>query len=70
MQFFDYFYEQNQKLKQSEEENCEPEGIELVFDTLGIINGIIDEAIQVGSLASEYRQMTDYAGTLLPRVRC
>lgn len=41
MQFYHYFYEQNQKIANGES------GIHLDFDTLGIINGIIDEGIQV-----------------------
>lgn len=41
MQFYHYFYEQNQKIANGED------GIHLDFDTLGIINGIIDEGIQV-----------------------
>ncbi|KAJ5392332.1 Peptidase S10 serine carboxypeptidase [Penicillium cosmopolitanum] len=39
--FFDHFYEQNQKIA-----NGSVDGIELEFNTLGIINGIIDESIQ------------------------
>ncbi|KAL4953090.1 Alpha/Beta hydrolase protein [Aspergillus filifer] len=39
--FFNYFYEQNQKIK-----NGTIDGIELNFNSLGIINGIVDEAIQ------------------------
>lgn len=39
--FFDHFYEQNQKIA-----NGSIDGIELDFNTLGIINGIIDESIQ------------------------
>ncbi|KAJ5986855.1 Peptidase S10 serine carboxypeptidase [Penicillium sp. IBT 35674x] len=39
--FFDHFYEENQKIA-----NGSVEGIQLEFNTLGIINGIIDEAIQ------------------------
>ncbi|KAL4902501.1 hypothetical protein BDW74DRAFT_157917 [Aspergillus multicolor] len=39
--FFNHFYEQNQKIR-----NGTVEGIELNFNSLGIINGIIDEAIQ------------------------
>ncbi|OQE31535.1 hypothetical protein PENSTE_c001G02100 [Penicillium steckii] len=39
--FFDHFYEQNQKIA-----NGSIDGIELEFNTLGIINGIIDESIQ------------------------
>ncbi|KAL4784273.1 Alpha/Beta hydrolase protein [Aspergillus varians] len=41
--FFNYFYEQNQKIA-----NGTVEGIELNFNSLGIINGIIDEGIQAG----------------------
>ncbi|TVY57102.1 Carboxypeptidase S1-like protein A [Lachnellula cervina] len=40
--FFNYFYEQNQLI-----ENGTNKGIALNFNTLGVINGIIDEAIQV-----------------------
>ncbi|KAL4774098.1 Alpha/Beta hydrolase protein [Aspergillus nidulans var. acristatus] len=39
--FFNHFYEQNQKIR-----NGTIDGIELNFNSLGIINGIIDEAIQ------------------------
>ncbi|OJJ88898.1 S10 family peptidase [Aspergillus glaucus CBS 516.65] len=39
--FFNHFHEQNQKI-----ESGEKEGIALDFESLGIINGIIDEAIQ------------------------
>ncbi|GES56955.1 carboxypeptidase S1 [Aspergillus terreus] len=39
--FFNYFYEQNQKIADGS-----VEGIHLDFNSLGIINGIIDEAIQ------------------------
>ncbi|KAF9894203.1 hypothetical protein FE257_007705 [Aspergillus nanangensis] len=39
--FYNHFYEQNQKIA-----NGTVEGIELQFNSLGIINGIIDEAIQ------------------------
>ncbi|KAL2824535.1 peptidase S10, serine carboxypeptidase [Aspergillus cavernicola] len=39
--FFNHFYEQNEKIA-----NGTVEGIELNFNSLGIINGIIDEAIQ------------------------
>lgn len=41
MQFFDYFYEENLKIA-----NGTQDGIQLDFNTLGIINGIIDEGIQ------------------------
>ncbi|CAG8081894.1 unnamed protein product [Penicillium olsonii] len=40
--FFDHFYRENQKIA-----NGTQEGIQLDFNTLGIINGIIDEGIQV-----------------------
>ncbi|RDL36781.1 Carboxypeptidase [Venustampulla echinocandica] len=40
--FFDYFYEQNELIA-----NGTSQGIQLNFNTLGIINGLIDEAIQV-----------------------
>lgn len=40
--FFNYFYEQNQLIA-----NGTNKGIALNFNTLGVINGIIDEAIQV-----------------------
>ncbi|GAB7359909.1 hypothetical protein MBLNU230_g7436t1 [Neophaeotheca triangularis] len=40
--FFQYFYEQNEKIASGE-----MNGTELQMDTLGIINGIIDEKIQV-----------------------
>jgi len=40
--FFNYFYEQNQLI-----ENRTNKGIALNFNTLGVINGIVDEAIQV-----------------------
>ncbi|CEL08254.1 Putative Carboxypeptidase S1 (Precursor) [Aspergillus calidoustus] len=39
--FFNHFYEQNQKIA-----NGSVQGIELNFNSLGIINGIIDEGIQ------------------------
>ncbi|KAJ5204103.1 uncharacterized protein N7498_004982 [Penicillium cinerascens] len=39
--FFDHFYEENEKIA-----NGTVDGIQLEFNTLGIINGIIDEAIQ------------------------
>ncbi|KAJ5313840.1 uncharacterized protein N7443_000724 [Penicillium atrosanguineum] len=39
--FFDHFYEENEKIA-----NGTVDGIQLDFNTLGIINGIIDEAIQ------------------------
>ncbi|KAF4627156.1 hypothetical protein G7Y89_g11002 [Cudoniella acicularis] len=41
--FFEYFYEQNSLIA-----NGTTKGIQLNFNTLGIINGIIDEAIQAG----------------------
>lgn len=41
--FFNHFYEQNQKII-----NGTVDGIELNFNSLGIINGIIDEGIQAG----------------------
>ncbi|RMJ28594.1 Carboxypeptidase S1 [Aspergillus sp. HF37] len=41
--FYHHFYEQNQKIANGED------GIHLDFDTLGIINGIIDEGIQAPS---------------------
>lgn len=40
--FFDYFYQQNQMIK-----NGSMKGYPLEFVSLGIGNGIIDEAIQV-----------------------
>lgn len=39
--FYKYFYEQNQLIT-----NGSLPGIPLIFDTLGIINGIVDESIQ------------------------
>ena len=39
--FYDYFYNQNKAIS-----NGTSNGVKLNFDTLGIINGIIDEAIQ------------------------
>ncbi|KAJ5753870.1 uncharacterized protein N7511_008023 [Penicillium nucicola] len=39
--FFDHFYKENEKIK-----NGTQQGIQLDFNTLGIINGIIDEGIQ------------------------
>ena len=39
--FFNYFYDQNQAIA-----NGTASGIQLTFDTLGIGNGIVDEAIQ------------------------
>ncbi|KAJ5464189.1 hypothetical protein N7475_007324 [Penicillium sp. IBT 31633x] len=39
--FFDHFYEQNQKI-----ENGTLDGVQLEFNTLGIINGLIDQGIQ------------------------
>lgn len=39
--FYNYFYEQNELIR-----NGSVKGIPLIFDTLGIINGIIDQAIQ------------------------
>ncbi|CZT08422.1 hypothetical protein WAI453_007252 [Rhynchosporium graminicola] len=39
--FFNYFYEQNQMIS-----NGSSQGIQLNFNTLGIINGIIDEEVQ------------------------
>ncbi|KAJ5092205.1 hypothetical protein NUU61_007075 [Penicillium alfredii] len=39
--FFDHFYEQNERIA-----NGTVHGVKLDFNTLGIINGIIDEAIQ------------------------
>jgi carboxypeptidase C (cathepsin A) len=39
--FYNYFYEQNEGIK-----NGSVKGVELQMDTLGIINGIIDEQIQ------------------------
>lgn len=41
MQFFNHFHEENQKI-----ESGKVDGIALDFDTLGIMNGIIDMAIQ------------------------
>lgn len=40
-QFFNYFHEQNELIASGD-----IEGTHLDFNTLGIINGIIDEAIQ------------------------
>lgn len=42
VQFFNHFREQNDKIAKGT-----VEGIHLEFNSLGIINGIIDEAIQV-----------------------
>ncbi|MCJ1426652.1 hypothetical protein MMC29_004555 [Sticta canariensis] len=39
--FYKYFYEQNELIR-----NGSVKGIPLIFDTLGIINGIVDQAIQ------------------------
>jgi carboxypeptidase C (cathepsin A) len=39
--FYNYFYQQNEKIK-----NGSCAGVELQMDTLGIINGIVDEQIQ------------------------
>lgn len=39
--FYSYFYEQNELIR-----NGSVKGTPLVFDTLGIINGIVDQAIQ------------------------
>lgn len=39
--FYNYFYDQNELIR-----NGSVKGIPLIFDTLGIINGIIDEYIQ------------------------
>jgi len=39
--FYNYFYQQNEGIK-----NGSVKGVELQMDTLGIINGIIDEQIQ------------------------
>ncbi|KAI4924239.1 uncharacterized protein J4E92_007320 [Alternaria infectoria] len=39
--FYNYFYQQNQKIK-----NGSCAGVEVEMDTLGVINGIIDEQIQ------------------------
>jgi len=39
--FYNYFYEQNQMIA-----NASSQGIQLNFNTLGVINGIIDEYIQ------------------------
>jgi carboxypeptidase C (cathepsin A) len=39
--FYDYFYEQNELIKSGDQS-----GVELQMDTLGIINGIIDELWQ------------------------
>jgi hypothetical protein len=36
--FYNYFYQQNEAIK-----NGSVQGVELQMDTLGIINGIIDE---------------------------
>ena len=47
--FYNYFYEQNQMIA-----NASSQGIQLNFNTLGVINGIIDEYIQVNS---EYSQL-------------
>lgn len=41
-QFFNHFHEQNGKI-----ESGELDGVALDFQSLGIINGIIDESIQV-----------------------
>ncbi|KAJ5180398.1 hypothetical protein N7492_003608 [Penicillium capsulatum] len=41
--FFDHFYKQNKKIA-----NGTVDGVQLDFNTLGIINGIIDEGIQAG----------------------
>ena len=43
MQLFDHFYKQNEKIA-----NGTVKGVHLEFNTLGIINGIIDEGIQAG----------------------
>ncbi|GKZ45657.1 hypothetical protein AbraIFM66951_008331 [Aspergillus brasiliensis] len=45
--FFNYFYEQNSKIASGT-----VNGVELNFNSLGIINGIIDEAIQVTGTAT------------------
>lgn len=39
--FFNHFHEQNEKIAKGESQ-----GVQLEFNTLGIMNGIIDEAIQ------------------------
>lgn len=60
--FFNHFYEQNQKIV-----NGTVDGIELVFNSLGIINGIIDEAIQVCSPPTALRYIANQStGGSLP----
>lgn len=39
--FYNYFYQQNEAIH-----NGSVKGVELHMDTLGIINGIIDEGVQ------------------------
>jgi carboxypeptidase C (cathepsin A) len=39
--FYNYFYKQNQAIK-----NGSTKGVQLQMDTLGVINGIVDEEIQ------------------------
>ena len=49
--FFNYFYDQNQAIA-----NGSTQGVELIFDTLGIGNGILDEYVQ----APYYPEFTQY----------
>ena len=52
--FFNHFYEQNQKIR-----NGTIDGIELNFNSLGIINGIIDEGIQVRDVKAAQQYLSD-----------
>lgn len=47
--FYNYFYQQNEAIR-----NGSVPGVELQMDTLGIINGIIDEGTGNLSLSSRY----------------
>lgn len=49
--FFKYFYDQNEGIR-----NGSVKGVPLIFDTLGIINGIVDQAIQ----APYYPEFANY----------
>jgi hypothetical protein len=52
--FYNYFYQQNEAIR-----NGSTKGVELQMDTLGVINGIIDEQIQAYVFTSR-----TYAGAI------
>lgn len=64
--FFDYFYDQNEMIR-----NGTTNGTELTFDTLGIINGILDVILRASFCIdghTELRNVALHPSPLLPRV--